>query len=65
MRGAADLALVLLGACREERLPSYTQICGDRFSVTSYDAMPDKKVCDGHGRVANSLTVIDGDRKRR
>jgi hypothetical protein len=62
---AVLLSLALLSACREERLPSYTQICRDRSQVTSYQAMPDERVCDGHGGVANSLTIVESDPKRR
>jgi hypothetical protein len=67
MRAAATLALALvvglLLGCRE-RLPSYTLVCRDGTSVTSHRAVPPERVCAHRGRVSNSITIVDGGKRR-
>jgi hypothetical protein len=63
--GMLTLALVpgLLLGCRE-RLPSYTLVCRDGWSTTSYRAMPPERLCARRGGVSNSITIVDGDKRK-
>jgi hypothetical protein len=61
---AAGVLAALLGGCGE-KLPVYERWCADGEQVRSHRAMPRENVCDRHGGVVNTLTIIDGDRKRR
>jgi hypothetical protein len=61
---AAAVLAALLGGCGE-KLPVYERWCADGEQVRSHQAMPAEKVCDRHGGVVNTLTIVDGDSKPR
>ena len=67
MQAAGRLSLVLVvglvGGCKE-RLPSYTLVCGDGSTVTSYRAMPPERLCARRGGVSNRITIVDGGKWR-